>query len=260
MTQLEYIQFEIKDAIAFITLNRLDRHNALNFAFIKELKDALSIAEFSQEVKIIILKANGKYFSAGYDLEYVKRLQQFGYEENLYDANHICDLYLQLYKLRKVTISQVEGNAYATGCGLAAFTDLCFAVPNAYLGFPEVKFGFIPTSVIPFLVRKIGEGRTRELLLSGDVVPAARAQQLGLINYIYPQDAIRKEVLQFAKRIISQNSADCMDLTRRMIGDVAEMDLVDAITFTTQINARARISEECKMGVSNFLAKRKQSW
>lgn len=260
MTRFEYIQFEIYDRLAYITLNRLDARNALNFAFIKEIKDALSIAEYSEEVKIIIIKANGEIFSSGYDLAYIRRLQNLGVEENLYDVNHICDLFMQMYKLRKVIVSQIEGDAYATGAGLATFCDISFAVPAARLIFNEVKYGFIPAVVAPFLARRLGDGRARELLLTGDAVSARRAYEIGLINYIEEPGRIAEKVKNFALRLCRENSIHCMDLAKRMLGDFQDMTLIDAVDFNAKLNARVRVTDECKFGVDNFLTKGRFEW
>lgn len=257
MNQVEYT---VQDRIGYITLNRPEKRNALSFELVAALKDAFDIAENDNAVKVIVLRANGEAFCAGADLGYLQQLQKFSYEENLADSNHLKELFQKIYTLKKVVIAQVQGHALAGGCGLAIVCDFSFAVPEAKFGYTEVKIGFIPAIVMIFLLRKIGEGKARQLLLTGDLITAEDARAIGLINTIVPKETLEQEVYTFAQRLITTNSATSMEYTKQMIAAVPSLSLEDALTFASTMNAKARASDDCIKGIQAFLSKEKISW
>ncbi len=259
-TTMKYIQYKVLDRIAFITLNRPEKRNALSYDLVSELKLAFADAEQDNAVKVIILKANGEAFSAGADLEYLQQLQSFSYQQNLNDSNHLKELFLQIYCLKKVVIAQIQGHAIAGGCGLAAVCDFSFATPEAKFGYTEVKIGFIPAIVMVFLIRKIGESRARGLLLSGSLITADNARKMGVINEIVAREELDEHVIHFAAGLIVSNSGNSMGVTKQMIAKVQTLPLEEALTFAAEMNAKAREGEDCKRGVSAFVNKEKISW
>ncbi|MFN3840934.1 MAG: enoyl-CoA hydratase/isomerase family protein, partial [Cyclobacteriaceae bacterium] len=164
--------YTVSNRIALITLNRPEKRNALNAELVKELTDCLEETGRDDRVKVIILKSAGEAFCAGADLAYLQQLKRNSLEENLSDSNNLKTLYTRIYTLTKPVIAQVQGPALAGGCGLATVCDFCFSVPEATFGYTEVKIGFIPALVMVFLIRKIGDGKARELLLSGNLISA----------------------------------------------------------------------------------------
>jgi methylglutaconyl-CoA hydratase len=257
---MTYIEYSVANRICFITLNRPEKRNALSSELVAELKDAFSKAEADINVKVVILKANGESFCSGADLGYLQKLQNFSYEDNLADSNHLKDLFLKIYALKKVVIGQVQGHALAGGCGLASICDFTFAVPEAKFGYTEVKIGFIPAIVMVFLLRKIGEMRAKKLLLSGDLISATEALELGLINKVVPLSSLSDETLQFATQLVQTNSGSAMMMTKQMIAEVQSLSLSDALSHATKMNAIARESDDCKKGIASFLNKEKISW
>lgn len=257
MNQVEYT---VQERVGYITLNRPEKRNALSFELVTALKDAFDAAEKDSTVKVVVLRANGEAFCAGADLGYLQQLQKFSYEENLADSNHLKELFLKIYTLKKVVIAQVQGHALAGGCGLATICDFSFAVPEAKFGYTEVKIGFIPAIVMIFLLRKIGEAKARQLLLSGDLVSAEDALALGLVNTISSKETLEQEVYTFARRLITTNSATSMEYTKQMIASVQSLSLDDALTFASTMNAKARTSDDCVKGIQAFLNKEKITW
>lgn len=257
---MKTIQYTVSDNIGIITLNRPEKRNALNFELVKDLKSAFSMMEDDEHVKIIILNSNGPAFCAGADLEYLQQLQQFSYEENLADSNHLKELFFQIYTLKKVVIAQIQGHAVAGGCGLATVCDFVFAVPDAKFGYTEVKIGFVPAIVMVFLLRKIGEAKVKELLLSGELVSAEDAHLLGMVNRIVAKEDLDAEVMEFARNLIRSNSSQSMMITKQMIAQVQSMSLEKALDFAAETNARARSSDDWKRGVNAFLNKEKIDW
>ncbi len=254
------VDYQVSERIASITLNRAEKRNALNSEVVKELIKAFEIAEHDEQVKVIILKANGDVFSAGADLDYLKKLQSNSFEENLSDSNLLKKLFQQIYQQPKIVIAQIEGHAIAGGCGLASICDYIFSVPEAKFGYTEVKIGFIPAIVAVFLVRRIGEGKAKELLFSGDLIDAEKAQNLGLINYIIDPNKIADEVKTFALKLCKSTSAQSIALTKQLLNNVQDLPLAEALEFASEMNAHARSTDDCKKGISAFLNKIKIEW
>ncbi|MCU0356445.1 MAG: enoyl-CoA hydratase-related protein [Cyclobacteriaceae bacterium] len=254
------IDYQVQERIAYITLNRPEKRNALSFELISELKLAFNKAAKDDGVKVVVLKANGEAFCAGADLAYLQQLQQFSYEENLSDSMYLRDLFYRIYTHPKVVIAQVQGHALAGGCGLATVCDFVFAVPQAKFGYTEVKIGFVPALVAVFLVRKIGEGAARNLLISGEAISAEHAMQMGLVHEVVDASRLEHVVNAFAQRLITANASESMRLTKKLIADIQDMPLEQALDLAAQVNAQARGTEECKRGMAAFLNKEKIIW
>jgi len=257
---MNFILQEKKGVIGIITLNRPDKRNALNSLVIEELKEAFSNFETDEEVKVIILRANGSVFSAGADLQYLQELQNNSYQENLADSNNMKELFLKIYNLKKVVIAEVQGHAIAGGCGLMTVCDYAISVPEAKFGYTEVKIGFIPAIVLVFLLRKISEARAKELLLSGQLIESARAYEIGLLSKVVPANNLTEYVESFATDLAIANSASSMGMTKKLISEVQGMDLEAALNLAAETNARVRDSEDCKKGIAGFLDGEKVIW
>ena len=257
---MKYIKYEIRERIGYITLARSEKRNALNDEVVEELSQVFDQAEKDREVKVIILRAEGKVFCAGADLGYLQQLQKNTFDENLEDSSKLKDLFLKIYTLKKVVIAQIQGHAIAGGCGLAAVCDFAFTVPEAKFGYTEVKIGFIPAIVMVFLVRKIGDGKARELLLGGNLIDSRIAMSYGIVNWVVESDSLEKEVYDFASNLISNNSAQSLEFTKDMIANVQDMKLREALDYAARKNAEARESDDCKRGIMAFLNKEEIMW
>lgn len=257
---MSLVIYSVQDRVGYITLNRPEKRNALSGEMVTELKAAFAKAEEDESVKVIVLKASGEAFCAGADLAYLQQLQKFSLEENVQDSSHLKDLFLQIYQLKKVVIAQVQGHALAGGCGLATICDFVFAIPEAKFGYTEVKIGFIPALVSVFLIRKIGEQKAKQLLLSGDLIKGEEAVRMGLVNYLYSKEELEAKVNSFAQFLIKNNSGQSMALTKQMIGEVQSMPLSKALAHAVEENALARGSADCKKGIAAFLNKEEIGW
>lgn len=257
---MQFINYYTENRIGYITLNRPEKRNALNYEVISELKEVFDLAEGDDDCKVIVLKANGDVFCAGADLGYMQTLQENSYEENLNDSTHLAHLFYQIYTLRKVVIAQVQGPAIAGGCGLATVCDMIFASPEATFGYTEVKIGFIPAIVSVFLLRKIGETHTKQLLLSGDLISAVQARDIGLLTYVVPAEELDEQVFAFARKICQQNSLQSMELTKDLIAHIQDMDLQRGLSYAAERNAYARETLDCRQGIASFLNKEKIVW
>ncbi len=257
---MKSIQYEIQNRVAYITLNRPEKRNALSPELIADLTEVFELAKADEKVKVVALKANGEVFSAGADLAYLQQLQQNTLEENKADSALLKNLFYNIYTHPKVVIAQVEGHAIAGGCGLAAVCDLVFSVPEAQFGYTEVKIGFIPALVSCFLVRKLGEARSKELLLSGNLISANTASQYGLINFVADAGLIEMEVSNYAEKIAKETSSQSISSTKKLLNQVQQMSLEDSLNLAVQMNAEARASDDCKKGIAAFLNKKKLEW
>ncbi|MEM8568278.1 MAG: enoyl-CoA hydratase-related protein, partial [Bacteroidota bacterium] len=155
---------------------------------------------------------------------------------------------------------KIHGHAIAGGCGLATGCDFAFSTPQCLFGYTEVRIGFVPAIVKVFLIRKIGEGRSKELLLSGDLISAEKAAHYGLINKVVENGELDSFTDTFTQTLIQKNSAQSMTLTKKMIAEVQSMSLTEGLDYAAEMNATARESEDCKKGISSFLRKEKLSW
>lgn len=257
---MAFLKYEVQDHLAYITLNRPEKRNAFSFELVKELKETFAKAEQDEQVKIVILEAEGAVFCAGADLEYLQQLQTLSYEENLADSQYLKELYAQMYHFPKIIIAAVQGHALAGGCGLITVCDFVFAVPEAKFGYTEVKIGFVPAIVMTFVLRKLGETKAKSLLLSGNLISAKEAQAIGLINEVVDAQNLKTTVNLFAKSLCENNSSQAMAITKKMIAQVQDITLGEALNLAAEGNATARGTADCKKGIAAFLNKEKIVW
>lgn len=255
-----HVWYEVKDRVAYITLDRPDKRNALSPEMVTQLKSAVDKAEADPECKVVVLAANGEAFCAGADLGYIQSLQSNSYEENLADSRHLMELFTKIYGSSKVYISRIQGHALAGGCGLTTVCDFSFAIPEAKFGYTEVRIGFVPAIVLVFLLRKIGEGKAKEILLTGEIFEAEKALAFGLINAILPFDQLNEYVHTFATKLCEEASGESLARTKHMIARVQDLPLEEALHYAAAQNAEARDGADCKRGISAFLNKERIKW
>lgn len=256
----KFVAYRCENRIGFITLMRAEKRNALNPQLIEELKSAFNTAESDSNCKVIVLEAQGKAFCAGADLEYLQSLQSYSFNENQEDSNNLMLLFKQIYTLKKVVIASIQGHAIAGGCGLASVCDFSIASEEAKFGYSEVKIGFIPAIVSVFLLRKIGEGKTKELLMSGKIISANDAVKIGLINQSVKNENLKSIVEKLANELCEQTSSQSLSCTKKLISDLQNMNLEDGLKYAVEENAKARKNKDCKTGVSSFLRKENLNW
>ena len=254
------VNYQIENRIATITLDRAEKRNALNGELVDQLKEAFQNAFDDDAVKVILLQANGKVFSAGADLAYLQQLQANSYEENLADSNSLRELFEMIYYGSKPVIAKVQGHAIAGGCGLANVCDVTFVSSEAKMGYTEVKIGFIPAIVMTFLVRKIGESKAKELLLSGRLIPAQKIVEIGMAHHVFEPNDQNNSVLAYCQSLVENCSSHSLAITKKMINTIQDMNMKDALLYAAEQNAKARSSDDCKKGISAFLNKEKPTW
>ena len=248
------IKFEVKNDTGILTLNRPEKRNALHPDLVKQVKEKLKEIEKDANVKVLILTGEGKAFCAGADLEYLNQLKDYSVLQNEEDSRSLAELFLMVYKFSKPVIAAVNGAAIAGGCGLASVCDIVVADElNAKFGYSEVKIGFIPAIVSTFLIKRIGEGLAKHLLITGDIIDSKRAYEIGLANYL------STKALEFSLELAStlnKNSFQSMRMTRNMLNDISTLSVEDAVEYCIGLNTISRTSEDFKRGLENFLNKK----
>lgn len=254
------LDVEIKERIGYLTLNRIEKKNALNFEFIRRIKASLDELSLDDRVKLLVIKSNSDVFCAGADLDYLMSLKDNNFEENLADTRHIAELFDKIYNFPKLTIAQVEGHAIAGGCGIATAADFCYAVPEARFGYSEVKIGFIPALVSTYLVKKIGESKARELLLTGKLVSGDEALKFGLVHAIVQKELIQDYVYNLALQLIETTSETSVRETKKLLVELQDKPWAKAIELATIANAKMRETADFKKGLNSFIDKTKLTW
>ena len=187
---MSVLNYEVVNRVAWITLNRPEKRNALSVALIESLGEAFKMANENESVRVIVLKSADKPFCAGADLAYLTELRQNSLEENLADSQRLRRMFDAIYHSSKLVISQVEGAALAGGCGLATLADICVATPQAQFGYTEVKIGFIPALVMVYMRERVAGWVMRDLLLTGRVIDATEAMRMGLVQYVVAESEV----------------------------------------------------------------------
>jgi len=252
--------FEKSNRIGKITLNRPEKRNAMSPELVSGLLEILDRVENEEDVKVVILAAAGKAFCAGADLAYIQKMQEFTPEENLEDSKRLMSLFDRIYNFPKPIIAAVQGHALAGGCGLVTVCDFAFAVPEALFGYTEVRIGFIPALVSVFLQEQIGAAKTQELLLSGDLISAQRAADLGIITESVESDHLMEKVTEFAEKLVEKNSANSMRATKLLLRNIHREERDQKLLLAAKMNAESRSHQDCKDGIAAFLNKETPNW
>jgi methylglutaconyl-CoA hydratase len=249
------IKTELLNHTAIIKLNRPEKRNALHPEMIKQLLAKLDELENQKDINSVVITGEGNTFCSGADLEHLVNLKSNSLNDNYEDSKSLAELYLRIYNFPKLTIAAVNGPAIAGGCGLATVCDFIITNPEqGKFGYSEVKIGFIPAIVSIFLIKKIGESKAKEMLITGNQINGNKAFELGLANYLY------NNVLDGALEVInslSLSSFDSINLTKDMINKVSELSVNEAVNYSLNLNLIARSSEDFKKGIERFLRKEK---
>jgi methylglutaconyl-CoA hydratase len=245
-------------AVATITLNRPDKRNAISYELIEEILHALHEVEKSS-AWILILTGAGAAFCSGMDLDNLREITRHTEEENLADSGRMAHMFRMLYDFPKVTIAAVNGAAIAGGCGLATLCDFTVASTEAKFGYTEVRIGFVPAIVSTFLLRQVGEKRARDLLLTGRIIDAADALQLGLVNEVVKSEDLQTRARELAESLAANSPASLL-ATKRLLRTYSHLELDRQIAAAVDENARIRTTQDFREGVNSFLEKRNPSW
>jgi methylglutaconyl-CoA hydratase len=258
MTTYTTLLLETTGDIATITLNRQDKRNAITALMICELFSVLDAVEKSR-ARVGILTGAGKAFCSGMDLEMLSAIARQSAEENVEDSRRMAKLFRRVWSFSKPLIAAVNGAALAGGCGIATLCDFTLAVPEAKFGYTEVKIGFLPAIVSVFLTRQIGEKRSRDLLLTGRMVGAAEAKEMGLVTEIVPAERLTARARELADVLIAA-SPGSLTRAKHLLTSTAAASVDADLERAILENARIRCTPDFKEGLASFLEKRKPVW
>jgi len=253
------ITFTKEEKIARVCFNRPDVHNAFDSAMIRELDDVFDKIGVNKSIRVVILTGNGKSFCAGADINWLREIIDYSFEQNLEESLELAEILYKIYVLPKPTIAMVNGAAIGGGTGFLSVCDIAVASEESKFGLSELKIGLVPAAISPYVIRRIGEKNAREYFLTGERISAQKAFEIGLVNKVVAHEKLRETVDETAKNLLTSGpeaTATCKELIYR----VPRMNSEEVKTYTARVIANLRVSEEGQEGMSAFLEKRKPSW
>lgn len=251
---------EIAGGIATVTLTRPDAHNAFDDDLVARLTREFLGLSRDTVVRVVILASTGKSFCAGADINWMKRMAEFGQEENLEDAKGLAGLMFTLASLRKPTIAAVQGAAFGGGVGLVAACDIAIAAEEAQFALTEVKLGILPAAIGPYIISAMGPRQATRYMLTGERMDAARALELGLVTEVTEKANVLPRAKEFANMLLD-NGPRAMAEVKNLVRYVCGHEHNEALMAQTAGHiARVRASNEGREGLAAFLEKRKPNW
>ncbi|PHR82520.1 MAG: gamma-carboxygeranoyl-CoA hydratase [Colwellia sp.] len=249
-----------EQGIATVTLNNPEKHNAFDDVIIKQLTDIFNDISERDDVSIMILASNGKSFSAGADLGWMKRMAGYSYEDNLKDANALAQMLKALNFLPQTTIAKIQGAAFGGAVGLASCCDIVIASTKASFCLSEVKLGLIPATISPYVVDAIGLKASRRYFQTAERFFAEQALKLGLVDEIVAPDELTNEVSTMVAKLLA-NGSQARRQAKKLSQDVAFQTINEnLLKDTSERIAAIRVSTEGQEGLTAFFEKRSPNW
>ncbi|WP_428775621.1 enoyl-CoA hydratase-related protein [Vibrio sp.] len=263
--QPDYVLCSIdRDGVATLTLNRPEKHNAFDDLMVHQLNEALAHLVVNPDVRVLVLRANGKHFSTGADLNWMKSMAAKSQQENMHDAKRLANLMRRLDRFPHPTIAVVQGYAFGGALGLICCCDIALATPDAQFCLSEVKLGLVPATIGPYICRTLGLRQARRYMLTGERFNAAKAEELGIIHQlIEPLDdsPSGEEVVQLLLLTLMENSPSALQQAKALCHRCQFQPIdQDLIQHTSELIADVRVSEQGQEGLNAFFAKRLPSW
>jgi len=253
------ITYAKKDRLACVTFNRPEIHNAFNSVVITEMTEVFDVIAADDDIRAVVLSGKGKSFCAGADLNWMRGVIKQSFEENLEESNALADLFWKIYTCKRPVIGRINGAAIGGGTGFVAVCDIAIAARSAVFSFSEVKIGVVPACIGPYVIRKMGEGKTRELFITGERMKADRAHEVGLINKVVDDDQLDAEADRLIHAILT-SGPEAVAMAKKLISEVPGMAPEQFKPYTADMIARLRVSDEGQEGMDAFLNKRKPRW
>jgi methylglutaconyl-CoA hydratase len=246
--------------VATLTMNRPEVHNAFDDHLIAELTARLRELDREQAIRVVVLAANGKSFSAGADLNWMKRMAQYSEGENLRDAVSLASLMHTLSEMSKPTVARVGGSAFGGGVGLVAACDIAIAARGALFSLSEVRLGLIPAVISPFVIGAIGERQARRYFLTAERFDAAEALRIGLVHRVVEDSELGAAVGAVVDELL-KGGPKAQTAAKHLIASVANRPIDQQVLEDTAARiASIRVTPEGKEGIAAFLEKRPAGW
>ena len=246
--------------VCHVTLNRPDVRNAFNAELIAALTATFQELATRDDLRVVVLGANGKAFCAGADLNWMRAMADYSWEQNQADAKKLADMLWTLYQCPVPIVGRVQGDCYAGGMGLAAVCDVLLASSNVTFCLSEARLGLSPATISPYVVRAMGEQAARRYFVTAERFSATQAHAMGLVHKVCPADQLDAEVAQMVETLAA-NGPKAARACKRLVRDVAGLPIDEALrSETARRIADIRASDEGKEGLQSFLQKRKPGW
>lgn len=260
MKHFETITFELNSDVGTIWLNRPDIRNAFNEVMIQELIDCFEEAGRMEEVRVLVLRGKGKAFCAGADLNWMRGVAGYSYEQNYAESLNLSKCFYTIYTSPKPTVALVHGAAIGGANGLLAACDFAYAAEDTVFSLSEVKIGIVPACISPYVVKRTGEFVSRELMLTGKRFNGPEAEHHRLVNRSMPLETLDEQLSELVRMLRTSGPAaisQCKDLLFKVSN---ELDLKAAYEYTARMIAEIRASDEGQEGMAAFLEKRLPRW
>jgi methylglutaconyl-CoA hydratase len=248
------VTYHLQDSVARLTLNRPEKRNALNVEMIAAFHHALDRAAKDEAVRVVLIVGVGKDFCAGMDLVAMDRGNDATPLDHLNTARQLAELMLAIRKHPRPVVTAIHGRALAGGAGIASAGDLILASSNAWIGYPEVKIGFVPAMVAALLRRSVTEKRMFELLAGGESIHAEEALEIGLVNRVFDEMDFAASVDAYLQGLV-EKSPSALTLIKTLLYQTDGMTLEKAIEAGVQMNALSRTTDDAKKGFAEFRKK-----
>jgi methylglutaconyl-CoA hydratase len=261
MNQTDKVLFNIDDrGVATVTLNQPEIHNAFDDKLIVQLTDIFTNISQNENIRVMVLAAAGKSFSAGADLNWMQRMASYSYEQNLADANVLANMFFILNTIDKPTIARVQGAAFGGAVGLVACCDMAIGSKLSKFCLSEVKLGLAPATISPYVIDAIGARIARRYFITAEVFSARRARRLGLLSEAVAEEELDSSIENLIEHIL-KNSPAAIRTAKQLVFDVQNKPISDELLAkTSEKIAELRVSEEGQEGLNAFLQKRRAKW
>ncbi len=246
-------------AVARVTLSRPDIRNAFDDRMIEDLTEIFSSISSSDQIRVAVLTGEGKAFCAGADLNWMRKVIDYTFEENYEDSLRLARMLRRIYDCPKPVVGRINGHAIGGGTGLVAVCDISIASENAVFAFSETKLGLTPAAISPYLLKRMGERNLRRYFLTGERFSAREAVALGLVNESVPAERLDQRVGEIVAAIMT-GGPEALGVSKDLIRDISERSLDENETYTADVIARLRMSAEGQEGMAAFLEKRRPNW
>ncbi len=253
------LRVEVSEGIAQVVLNRPEVHNAFNESLIQALTQTFEAFREDDSVRVVVLRGEGKSFCAGADLNWMGKMVNYSFQENLEDARALARMFETIDHCPKPVIGRVHGAAMGGGAGLAAVCDVAIASTEARFAFSEVKLGLIPSVIAPYVVRKIGYGHARHLFITGERFDAETALRIGLVHRVVAPDALDEAVDSVIRECLA-NGPNAVAAAKMLLHATQVLPPDELRSLTIARIAELRVSPEGQEGIRAFLEKRKPNF
>ncbi len=254
------IELEVKDEVGTVWLNRPDIHNAFNEVMIAELIEMFEAINEREDVRIVVLRGRGKSFCAGADLNWMRNVAKYSYEDNYKESLNLSLCFYNIYTCNKPTIAVVHGAAIGGANGLLAACDFAYSEDNTTFSLSEVKIGIVPACISPYVTKRVGEYGSKELMLTGKRFNGPEAAYHKLVNKSMPSEEMEQH-LEELFAVLKTSGPKAMTHCKNLLYDISnKLNLQEAIDYTAKMIADIRASKEGQEGMAAFLEKRKPNW